>query len=72
MRNRFLERRSAHRAVASPHTVITGGTSQSGLAEMTSQQFRLVRRQFGEALFERASGPFVPVAPAAQQQTLIG
>ena len=38
---------------------------------MIGQQFGLVRRQFGEALFECASNTLVPFPPARQLQTLI-
>ncbi len=72
MRHRFLIGRAAHRAVAGAHAVIAGRLGQSGLAEMVGQDFRLVRRQFGKALFDRARSALMPFAPASQQQALIG
>ena len=38
---------------------------------MIGQQFRLVRRHFGEAFFERAGNALMPFPPARQKQTLI-
>ena len=72
MRNLFLIRRSAHGAVAGAHAIVTGLRERSALGEMVGEQLRLVRRQFGEALFERARNALMPFAPAAQKQTLIG
>ena len=66
MCDRLLISRPAHRAVAGPHAVIARRTGQSGLAEMMGQQFRLVRRQFGKTIFERAGDALMPFAPAAQ------
>ena len=39
---------------------------------MVGEELRLVGHQFGEALFERTRNALMPLAPAAQQQTLVG
>ena len=71
MRSGFLIGRSAHCTVASAHAVIAGKAGQSGLAEMISQQFRLICRQFGEAFFERACDALMQVPPPPQKQTFV-
>ena len=72
MRDCFLISRPAHRAVAGPHPVVAGRSRQPGLGEVIGQHFRLARRKLGEALLDRARGALMPLAPARQQQTVVG
>ena len=72
MRHRLLVGRPAQFPLAGAKAIAAGRSRKAGFGEMKGQQFRLVRRQLREAIFERAGDALVQVATAAQQQAVVG